>query len=268
MRQKIWHFFTKKKNKPKPESDGLSVIGLVQTPVQNLKFGMYVSELDKPWLETDFPFQGIMIETEKDIQALRKVCQYVYIDVSKQKKRTAASKTIITSFKNETLKIGTPPERQGTFEKEIIRAELTYQETGTLVTNFMNKVASGGGVDGKSAKEAVFACVNSILHSPDAFLWLSQLKEKDKYTARHSLNVCVLSIVLGRHIGLSEKRLNNVGLCGMMHDMGKMLVPLDVLNKPGKLEPDELQLMQSHTTLGYELLKSSTDMFYEAAKTA
>ncbi len=78
----------------------------------------------------------------------------------------------------------------------------------------------------------------------------------------------MLSIVLGRHIGLPEQQLNNVGLCGMMHDIGKMLVPLEVLNKPGRLEGEELQLMQSHTTLGYDLLKSSDGMFYGAVETA
>jgi HD-GYP domain-containing protein (c-di-GMP phosphodiesterase class II) len=71
------------------------------------------------------------------------------------------------------------------------------------------------------------------LHSPDAHLWLSQLKKKDEYTAQHSLNVCMLSIVLGRHIGLDEQELRKVGLCGMMHDMGKMLIPNEILNKPG-----------------------------------
>ncbi len=106
------------------------------------------------------------------------------------------------------------------------------------------------------------------MHSPDAILWLSQLKNKDQYTAQHSLNVCVLSIVLGRHIGFSEINLNNVGLCGMMHDMGKMLVPLEILNKPGKLEPEEMAIMQSHTTLGYELLKSSLDMNPSAIETS
>ncbi|MCK5191675.1 MAG: DUF3391 domain-containing protein [Methylococcales bacterium] len=269
MWQKIWHFFSKKKKKTsKTNSDKFSSIDLVQTPVQNLQFGMYVSELDKPWLETNFPFQGFMLETEEDIQAIRDVCQYVYIDISKQKKGTTDTKTNANAVVNNTFKIGKPLERRGTFETEIIQADLTYQETGALVTDFMDKVASGGGIDGKLAKEAVSACVNSVLHSPDAFLWLSQLKDADKYTAQHSLNVCVLSILLGRQIGLSEHKLNNVGLCGMMHDMGKMLVPLDILNKPSKLEPDELQIMQSHTTLGYELLKSSDNMFHGAVETA
>lgn len=168
----------------------------------------------------------------------------------------------------QPLVFGKPPERLGTFEKEIYRAEKTYKETGLIVSSFMDKIADGGGIDTKLAKEAVQACVNSVLHSPDAFLWLSQLKHKDEYTAQHSLNVCVLSIVLARHIGLKEEYLNNVGLCGMMHDMGKMLIPLEVLNKPGRLDPDELVIMQSHTTLGYELLKSSEGMFYGAVETA
>ncbi|MDD5578266.1 MAG: HD-GYP domain-containing protein [Methylobacter sp.] len=126
----------------------------------------------------------------------------------------------------------------------------------------MEKIATGEGIDTKLAKQAVAACVNS------AMLWMTQLKNKDEYTAQHSLNVCVLSIVLGRHLNLSEMALNNAGLCGMMHDMGKMLVPLEILNKPGKLEPDEMQIMQSHTTLGYELLKSSQDMYPGAIEVA
>jgi HD-GYP domain-containing protein (c-di-GMP phosphodiesterase class II) len=74
------------------------------------------------------------------------------------------------------------------------------------------------------------------------------------------MNVCVLAVILGRHINLSEKELNIAGLCGMMHDMGKMLIPLEILNKPGKLEFEEMEVMQTHTTLGSELLKSSNDM--------
>jgi HD-GYP domain-containing protein (c-di-GMP phosphodiesterase class II) len=99
-------------------------------------------------------------------------------------------------------------------------------------------------------------------------LWLSQLKKKDEYTAQHSLNVCMLSIVLGRHIGLDEQELRRVGLCGMMHDMGKMLIPSEILNKPGALTPEESAIMDTHTTLGAELLKSSDGMFRGAIETA
>ena len=82
------------------------------------------------------------------------------------------------------------------------------------------------------------------------------------------MNVCILAIALGRQINLSVGELNNVGLCGMMHDMGKMRVPLDILNKPGKLEPDELKTMQSHAVLGWKLLQSSSGMYGGAINVA
>ena len=153
-------------------------------------------------------------------------------------------------------------------EDEIQRAKETYQSTGQFVAKFMDRITKGESIDTKLAKQAVAECVNSILHAPDAVLWLTQLKNKDEYTAQHSLNVCVLSIVLGRHINLSEANLNNVGLCGLMHDVGKMCVPLHILNKPGKLEDDEMRIMQSHTSLGFELLKSSQGMYVGAINTA
>ena len=269
MWQKIWSWFTGKKKKKPVVDDRVNSSELLFTPVEDLVHGMYVSKLDIPWLESPFKFQGFNIETDNDLHTLQDVCQYVYIDINKQKKwLSSKKKPAIKRSSDLIFSIGSPPERQGSFAKEIARAENNYREAGILVTNFMDNVAKGGAIDGAQAKEAVSACVNSVLHSPDAFLWLSQLKNKDKYTAQHSLNVCVLSILLGRYIGLSELKLNQVGLCGMMHDMGKMLVPLDILNKPAQLEPGELEIMRSHTTLGHELLQSSTDMFSGAIETA
>ena len=274
MWQKFWSWFRKEKKKGYKKNNRVNANKvfaneLVATRVEDLVRGMYVSKLDIPWLESPFKFQGFNIETDHDIDTLREVCQYVYIDVNKQKKWRHGKK--ITASKNSSdliFSIGKPPEQLSTFAKEIARAETNYKEAGVLVTAFMDKVANGGAIDGTQAKNAVSACVNSVLHSPDAFLWLSQLKNKHQYTAQHSLNVCVLSILLGRHIGLSELKLNQVGLCGMMHDMGKMLVPLAILDKPANLDPGELEIMKSHTTLGYELLKSSTDMFSGAIETA
>ncbi|MCK5477800.1 MAG: DUF3391 domain-containing protein, partial [Methylococcales bacterium] len=268
MWQKIWGLFKKTKKKRMPAPEMFTSLGLVKVTIENLKPGMFVSKLDIPWLESPFLLQGFYIETEKDLNALRETCQYVYIDTSLQKRRKADEKLSPGHLDKESFVFGKPPERLGTFEKEIARAESNYKETGVVVSGFMDKIVDGGEIDAKLAKEAVSSCVNSVLHSPDAFLWLSQLKYKDQYTAQHSLNVCILSIILGREIGLSAKSLIQVGLCGMMHDMGKMLVPLELLNKPGKLDNDEQQIMKSHTILGYELLKSSDNMFYGAVETA
>jgi HD-GYP domain-containing protein (c-di-GMP phosphodiesterase class II) len=265
--QNWWPFWGRKK-KRRSQSTLYSSLTKVYTPVSQLTIGMYVIELDRPWLETPFQFQGFEIKSKAEIQAIRNVCEYVYIDLTKKKKGAPNAKISSPSSIHSFLAYGPPPQKLGEFEHEINRAAEVYEETEIVISDFMEKIAKGGGIDTKLAKQAVAACVNSVLHSPDAMLWMTQLKNKDKYTAQHSMNVCVLSIVLGRHLNLSEMALNNVGLCGMMHDMGKMLVPLEILNKPGVLEPHEMQIMQSHTNLGYELLKSSQDMYPGAIEVA
>ena len=265
---KWWPFRNKKRVDARRDASGITSLEKVFTPTDQLVIGMYVAELDRPWIETDFLFQGFEIKNEKEIEKIRDLCSHVFIDQTKTKQRRKAIVNKSTENIGEIESYPSPPKKLGVFEKEIKRSEKLYEETGIIVNDFMERIARGEGVDTNLAKQAVSECVNSILHSPDAMLWLSQLKNKDEYTAQHSLNVCVLSIVLGRQIGLSEASLNNVGLCGMMHDMGKMLIPLEILNKPGRLEDEEMDIMKTHTTLGHELLKSSHGMYPGAVEVA
>lgn len=262
-----WPFRHKIKQKHL-ENNAVCSLEKVYTKVDQLVLGMYITELDRPWLETPFLFQGFELKTEEEIQAVRDTCEFVYVDMTKRKKRKNSIANCKQTNIHSILNYGSPPKKLSVFEKEISRAGKTYESTAGVVSGLMEKIAKDGVIDSKLAKEAVAECVNSVLHSPDAMLWLSQLKNKDEYTAQHSLNVCVLAIVLGRHLNFSEKNLNIVGLCGMMHDMGKMQIPLAILNKPGKLESDELEIMQSHTTKGYELLKDSDNMHLCAIETA
>lgn len=243
----------------KNKYDEAKVVELLKIDVDKLEIGMYVSKLDRPWTEADFLFQGFLLQSEDDVLAVRRQCRFVNIDLSRGFKKplkpdTPASDSGIDKAYLEKVQA---PEKKLSFAMEIGRAEMVYQSTKSLVKKFMKEVAAGRGVNIDEAKQAVALCVDSILNVPDALMWLSQLKSVDEYTAEHSLNVCILAIAFGRHIDLSVAELNNLGLCGMMHDMGKMKVPLEVLNKPGRLTPEELAIMQSHAQLGWELLKDS-----------
>ena len=233
---------------------------LTKILVKDLKVGMYVAKLDKPWLESNFLYQGFELKNQADINAVKEQCKFVFIDVKKQNKSlTFESKD--TPYSKGWLDTRTPPNKLTSFENEVKNAGYVYKEASNLVRSFMEDVCLGKTITVEIAKKAVAECVNSILNAPDALLWMTQLKNRDLYTSQHSMNVCILAIALGRQINLPVKELNNVGLCGMMHDMGKMSVPLEVLNKPGKLEPDELKIMQSHPELGWKLLMSSNDMY-------
>lgn len=268
-----WPFSLFNKTSKKQEDETYSSLVRVYTPVRDLAIGMYVADLDSPWLESPFLFQGFELKTEADIEAVREVCAYVYIDTTKTKTRAKTEPTKIVHLPSSidlpnVIGAAPPPRKISEFKQEIGRAETIYHSTGLLVSGFMDKIAKGGSVDSELAKQAVAQCVDSVLHSPDAMLWLSQLKHKDEYTSQHSLNVCVLSIVLARQLNFSDTHLNIIGLCGLMHDMGKMLVPLEILNKPGSLEPEEQEIMRSHATLGYELLKSSEGIHPNAVMAA
>ncbi len=271
--ESLWPFGRKKKKPQKKLNDtDYSSLTKVLIPVNQLTLGMYVTELDRPWVETSFLFQGFEIKTEEELRAVKDICNYVYIDTTKRKKSIqpliTIKRVIAIEKPLEIPSYGTPPKKLGRFEKEFSRAEKAYENAETVVSNFMKTVENGGGIDSVRAKNAVAECVESVLHSPDAMLWLSQLRNKDEYTAQHSLNVSILSIVLGRHINLSAADLNKVGLCGMMHDVGKLLIPPEILHKSGPLDEEEIRTMKTHTRLGYNLLKSSDSMSSSAATVA
>lgn len=222
--------------------------------VDKLELGMYVTELDRPWLESPFLFQGFFLTTQKHIDAVEDVCEYVFIDTTRH---IEADGEFLKEEERKNIVYPPPPKKEVPFGAEIKNADNIYQKTSKLLKRFMNNLAINKHLDIDEAKEAVDQVVKSVIKTPDALMWLTQLKKRDEYTSQHSMNVCVLSVALGRYIGLNETELKDLGLCGMLHDMGKMLIPSKILNKPGKLVGKEVKIMKYHTTLGLKILKKS-----------
>ncbi len=259
-----------KKKSKENKARTVSSIEKVKVPADSLAIGMYICELDRPWAESPFLFQGFFLRNEADMEAVQQLCQFVYVDVSKQEKleqERASSRHkkpqngLVIDRPVKKIRFGKAPEKKVSIEKEIERASATYSKTSNLVKTMMDEVRLGNSIDSKAAKLAVSECVESVIANPDAMMWLTQLKKRDEYTSEHSLNVCLLAIAFGRHIGMPAQQLEQVGLCGMLHDMGKMLTPLDVLNKPGKLTEEEFLIMKKHPNDGREILMSSGGVF-------
>jgi HD-GYP domain-containing protein (c-di-GMP phosphodiesterase class II) len=110
--------------------------------------------------------------------------------------------------------------------------------------------------------------MKSILANPDAMLWLSKIRNEDQYTSEHCFNVCILSLILGKHLGLSGNDLVDLGVCGMLHDVGKMKISPDILNKEGDLTDEEFQIMKTHTTHGRNILLANSNMLPAAIDVA
>ena len=99
--------------------------------------------------------------------------------------------------------------------------------------------------------------VDNILENRDAFLGLTSLKMYDEYTFAHSVNVSILSISLGTFLGFDKSQIAALGLAGLMHDIGKMTIPREIINKPNKLTDEEWETVKRHPIEGALLLASS-----------
>ena len=84
---------------------------------------------------------------------------------------------------------------------------------------------------------------------------INALKTSDEYTFKHSVDVATMSMVIAKKQGLKQEDIYNIGIAGLLHDMGKSKIPLEILNKPAKLNDEEFKIMKSHSVLGYEILK-------------
>ncbi len=230
---------------------------IIRIHVYELRIGMSVRRLETLEQESPFLFDHFDIKTQADIQAIQAVCDYVFININRQKESDVAMPTGQEDHKTQL-----------SLARSFEQSARTYQHTGNLIKTVMDDIRFGRQLSVKEIKEAASQCVDKVLENSDAMLLLTQLKQQDQYTAQHSLNVCILAILLGRELEFSIEELNSIGLCALLHDIGKMKVPLEILNKPGKLESDELELMRKHAEFGHDILQATPNIAQDAVDVA
>ena len=232
--------------------------------INQIEIGMYVSELDRPWRESPFLFQGFEVKDEEDISALQKLCSYVIIDTDEgrdvdDKLKWRIDPLLATDTGEEKKKKapeGGYKKKTDLFE-EMPKAREAERKTRNVIQTIMTDVRLGRSVDTSAAKEVVGELTESIVRNPDAMMCLSMLKEADEYTALHSLRVCILAVAFGRELGYPIDRLEQLGTGALLHDLGKLKIPLDILNKPGRLTTEEFDVIKSHVPLGVQVLEQS-----------
>lgn len=225
--------------------------------VSELKVGMFVSKLDRDWTETPFLLQGFVIEHMNDIAILEEYCEHVWIDAVEDVWVAPEERATQSLSKRKVSYINKIPAQE-----EHRKALGVYREARNITKSLLDEIRLGGVIDTKKAKDTVNECVSSVIRNPDALLWMSKMRDRNEYTAEHCLNVCILAIAFGRHLGMDEPALQNLGLCGLLHDVGKMHIPDSVLNKEEPLTEKEWKQMRSHVVLGRNLLMSSPGSYH------
>jgi len=235
-------------------------MSLKRISVKSLRVGMFLQEPCGSWMDHPFWRTKFKIDDPQDIAALQaSSITEVWIDtskgldVSKEIEATEESEAdaeieqvLINAVKPTVVKIDVA--------KEMAHAASICSEAKQAVSSMFNEARMGKALDAADAMPLVEEISNSVSRNPGALISLARLKTKDDYTYMHSVAVCGLMIALARQLGLGENEVRQAGMAGLLHDIGKMMIPIDILNKPGRLTDEEFDTVKNHPSEGHKLL--------------
>lgn len=235
----------------------------------DLQIGMFVSQLDRPWIETPFPLQGFPIRSQDDIEKLRVWCRFVYIDVKRSiinpalPPHAAAPKAAARPQATGAPVRGSlgkfTPTRYGTsqsLKREVATAAPYHREISRAMLHLMGQVREGKALSFPVARKAAAVVVQSVVRNPDAMVWLARLKDRDSYSYSHSVRASILAAVFGRHVGLPQDVLMNLATGTLLMDIGMARLPRDILVRPeAALGREQRSELQQHVRYGLELLE-------------
>lgn len=224
-----------------------------QIAVEQLQFGMYVAELDRPWTDTPFMFQGFYLRTEQQLATLKKFCKHVFVDVERTEnpeRRPPAAQFRIKGSAAYSEKVPV--------EVEFRQAHAEYSRTLVSVGELLKPAAKQGGVlDAKEVRESVSRLTDSVVRNPDAMLLVTRLREKSAEAHARALQVSIYLIVFARFLQLAREELELLGLLGLLQDIGKTRLPAELIERAGPLTPEESELARRHVEYSAEILAAT-----------
>lgn len=233
---------------------------LKKISVSHLRNGMFIHEFCGSWLNHPFWRSDFLLSDPNDLKRIREsALQEIWIDTARGLD-VGVQETVEAA---QTVPPPPPPVRKNpetqptSMREEMARAVKICNKARESVTSMFQEARMGKTVDPSQTMTLVSEISNSMERNPGALVSLARLKTADNYTYMHSVAVSALMMALARQMQFSEEDTRDIGLAGLVHDIGKMQVPLEILNKNGKLTDEEFAIMKSHPEKGYEILKQS-----------
>ena len=234
-----------------------------------LQIGMYIQKLGGSWIQHPFVRSSFLLTEPNDIKRIKEAgIKELWIDDEKGEITEAAEAS------DASQKTDSPPAQQtapnkthseikasdasSSIENEIERARKLCQDAKPQIMSMFNDIRLGKAIDPKTTLPLVGEIDSLVQRNSAAILSVARLKTHDDYTYMHSVAVCALMLSLANQMGLDKEQTRLAGIGGLMHDLGKAAMPLDILNKPGKLTDAEYLIMKKHTIVGAKILQDSS----------
>ena len=233
---------------------------LKKISVDDLRLGMHLHEMCGSWMDHPFWKSRFVLRDPADLAKLRdsglKECWIdatLGLDVAApapapMREGTAPAQLRVVAPSPPAAAVSV------TIEEELSRAAALVDRSRQAVMSLYSEARMGRAIDAEQSLPLVADIASSVWRNPGALIGLARLKTHDDYSYMHSVAVCALMVSLARQLGHDEAQAREAGLAGLLHDIGKALIPLGVLNKPGKLTATEFDIIKTHPKRGYELL--------------
>lgn len=253
--------------------------------VKDVSVGMYVAELDRPWLETPFLFQGFYIRDEDEINDLQAHCQTVFVtteslpasfEPSEAANATEGPESNVTDASSGELRAvftsdddaandefeqsNVVYEEKTTLKEEISSASGAQKSAMSTFQRVMENLRNSGDLEIGVLEAAVSPMVDSVLRNPAALSCLMRMQKKGEYLFQHSLASSVWAAILGRQIGLARSDIHLLSLGAMLLDVGITKIPLEILTSPNPLNDKEQTIVRRHVEMGIEILLKTDDV--------
>lgn len=229
---------------------------------------MKVEKLDCSWLATPFLRHRFTITSSEQITQLHASgVQQLDVETSESDQDVTPclpAAAVAAEPPQPTLPATKPEILAIPFAEELPEAMKVYKTAKLIIQQAMEDVRMGRALNMEAVSEVVGSMADSILRNHDALTSLTRLKSFDEYTFFHSVNTSALALSVGKHLGYERAPLLQLGTGMLLHDIGKTLIPIEILNKPGRYEAHEFEIMKQHVMRGAEILSSTTgltDMF-------
>ena len=235
-------------------------------PIKDVRMGMYIHELKGPWMDHPFWRTRFVLKDSADLQKLRaSSLQEVVIDVGQGIDVLPELENLerpLTDKEMAMLELDGPlAEIRSVDLFEPLTLDEERQQAAKVISSSRKAIASmfqdlrmGKAIEAEAVMPIVEEISASVTRNVHALISLVRLKTADDYTYMHSVAVCALMTALARELKLAESEVKQAGLAGLMHDMGKAGIPVQILNKPGALTDNEFDVVRQHPKLGHDML--------------
>jgi putative nucleotidyltransferase with HDIG domain len=256
--------------------------------IEQLTVGMFLWGLDKPELENSAYRYRLPITDHEQIRMLSR-CGVRSVEIETERGADIVDVDVFTHAGSESLGAPSPPtgsdgpspepvrpepeaiaptvvEPEATepaaieptsFDEELLVAKKVYRDAKAIVQQAMGDLRMGREINTDAVARVVDGMADSVLRNLAALTSLSRLKNFDEYTFFHSVNTSVLALAMGRSLGMDRATLHLLGMGTLLHDVGKTKVPLEILNKPGRYEPSEYEIIKEHALHGAQILSNT-----------